>query len=352
MSVFDISSKNIVKLVLILLFIAAILYAGFLFFDLLVMLTISLLIALIFNPAVSWLERFSMPRLLAVISVFLITTVVIFFSLSVIIPKIIYQMNAISSSLDKENITTFMKGIEQQLNTYLPFIDSKNLITKINEVASSFLLGSINNLSDILTSIFSVLAISIIVPFMTFFLLKDKEKIIKGLINLMPNKYFEMSYWIIKKIGTQLGRYVRGWILDATFVGFSIAIGLTILGIKNSIFIGLIAGVGHLIPYFGPVIGGIPAITISLLQFGDFSRFPSIAILFLIIYSFDNGYVQPKLFSMATDFHPLLIIILILLGGQLLGVLGMLIAVPTATVIKTASKEIYLAFRNYRIIKI
>ncbi len=351
MNLSDFPLRKSFRLFTAIVLIALTLYVLYLFFDLLVMLTISLLIALIFNPVVSFFEKRGMPRLLAVLLVLFGTTFIILTALSVLIPKVVSQMNAISASLNREDINQFFREIQNDLSNYIPFLDTRNIIDKVNDVISSFVLGSINNLSSILTSIFSIIAISIIVPFMTFFLLKDKTRIIKGIINLVPNKYFEMSYWVIRKVATQLGRYVSGWILDAFIVGSAVAVGLTILGIKNSITIGLIAGIGHLIPYFGPLIGGIPAITISLIQFGDFSRFPSIAILFLIIYSFDNGYVQPKVFSMSTDFHPLLIIILILMGGQLLGVLGMLLAVPTATVIKTAAREIYFAFKQYKIIK-
>ncbi len=352
MNISELSLRKSLRIISIAFLIALTVYILFLFFDLVVMLIISLLIALIFNPVVSFFEKRGMPRLVAVLVVLLGTTLIILTALSVLIPKVVAQMNAISASLNREDINQFFLEVQNEIHNYIPFLDTGNLVKKVNEVISSFVLGSLNNLSSILTSIFSILAISIIVPFMTFFLLKDKTQIIKGIINLVPNKYFEMSYWVIRKVATQLGRYVSGWILDAFIVGSAVAIGLTILGIKNSITIGLIAGIGHLIPYFGPVIGGIPAITISLIQFGDFSRFPSIALLFLIIYSFDNGYVQPKVFSMSTDFHPLAIIILILMGGQLLGVLGMLLAVPTATVIKTATREIYFAFKQYKIIKL
>ncbi len=352
MNISDIPLRKSLRILTAILLVAVTIYILYLFFDLVVMLVISLLIALIFNPVVTFFEKRKMPRLVAVLLVLLGTTVIILTALSVLIPKVVAQMNAISASLNREDINQFFTEFQKELQNYVPFLDTGNLVNKVNDVLSSFVLGSLNNLSSILTSIFSILAISIIVPFMTFFLLKDKTQIIKGIINLVPNKYFEMSYWVIRKVANQLGRYVSGWILDAFIVGSAVALGLTILGIKNSITIGLIAGIGHLIPYFGPVIGGIPAITISLIQFGDFSMFPSIALLFLVIYSFDNGYVQPKVFSMSTDFHPLAIIILILMGGQLLGVLGMLLAVPTATVIKTAAREIYFAFKQYKIIKL
>ncbi len=347
----EITLQKILKFLAGIAAIAFLIYFSVIIFDIIVMLVLSILLAFIFNPLVMFFEKNGFNRLLSVLLVFLIATVVIVFGFSVIIPKIVAQMDTIAVNLSEENINQVLGQFNQNIDNFIPFISGEELTQKISDFFSDLLFNSINNISEILTSIISVLAISVIVPFMTFFILKDKHKIVKGIIDIMPNKYFEVSYWVIKKISHQLGRYVRSWIFDAFIVGAMAAIGLSILGIKNSITIGTIAGVGHLIPYFGPVIGGLPAIIISIIQFGDLSMLPSITIMFVIIYTFDNGYIQPNVFSKGTDIHPLLIIILILIGSQAMGILGMLLAVPTATVMKTAAREIYYGYRNYRIIK-
>ncbi|MFC2085228.1 AI-2E family transporter, partial [Bacteroidota bacterium] len=326
-------------------------FLSFLFFDIIVLLIISIFIAMIFNPVVKFLEDHGISRFLSVLIVFFLSGVVIFFGLSVFIPKILDQMNTLADNITQEKINILLKQIEEDIQNYLPFLDSKEFASKLEEFFSGLLIESVDSLSKIVTSLVSIAAIVVIVPFMTFFILKDKSRIIKGIVNIVPNRYFEFSFWVINQISIQLGRFVRGWIFDAFLVGFMSAVGLTILGIQNSVTIGFVAGVGHLIPYFGPIIGGLPAIIISLIQFGNFSMLPAIVVMFLIIYTLDNGYIQPHIFSKSTDLHPLLIIILILIGSHLLGILGMLLAVPAATVIKTAAKEIYYGYKNYKIIK-
>ncbi|MBU2491166.1 MAG: AI-2E family transporter [Bacteroidetes bacterium] len=345
-------SKSISRISISIIALITAVYFSYLFFDIILMIAISILLAMIFNPLVKLLESQNINRLVSVLIVFAFSGVGIFFILSILIPKIVSQMNTISVALSKENVDIFLSQIDVAVKTYIPFADSTDVAGKISSFISSLIFDSINNISNIVSSIVSIIAIAVIVPFMTFFILKDNQSIIKGLVNIMPNKYFEVSYWVIWKIREQLGRFVRGWILDAFLVGFMSAIGLSFLGIQNSITIGFIAGVGHLIPYFGPIIGGLPAIIISLIQFGDLSMLPSILILFVIIYTLDNGYIQPNVFSKSTDMHPLVIIILILAGSQLLGIFGMLLAVPVATVIKTAAREIYLGYKNYKIIKL
>jgi predicted PurR-regulated permease PerM len=268
-----------------------------------------------------------------------------------LIPKIAGQMNVLAETVSQEKIRALLVQVENEIQEYFPFIQSEDFASKLETFFSELFFDSVNNISEIVSSIVSVVAIAVIVPFMTFFILKDNTSLMNGIINIIPNKYFEFSYYVLNQIGFQLGRFIRGWIFDAFIVGFLAAIGLTILGIQNSITIGFVAGVGHLIPYFGPLIGGLPAIIISLIQFGNFSMLPEITIMFIIIYTLDNGYLQPNIFSKTTDMHPLMIIVLILAGSQLMGVLGMLLAIPAATVVKTAAKEIYFGLKNYRIIR-
>lgn len=345
-------TKKIVKGLGITILSVIALYLSFILFDILIVLSVSILLAMIFHPIVNFFEKQGLNRLTAVLFVFGASTIFLFFGLSVLIPKIARQMNTLASTLSQDNVNAVLSQAREYIENYFPFLNAESFIEQLGEFISDLFFNSINNLSAIVSSIFSVIAILVIVPFMTFFLVKDNQQIVKGIINIMPNKYFEMSYAITKKISIDLGRFVRGWIFDAFLVGFLSALGLTILGIQNSITIGFIAGIGHLIPYFGPIIGGIPAVIISLIQFGDLSMLPNITIMFVLIYTLDNGFIQPNVFSKSTDMHPLMIIVLILVGSKIMGIFGMLLAVPLATVIKTAAREIYFGFKKYRIIKL
>jgi len=346
-----VSQTDIKKYLWILVFLLFFIFLSVIFSDILAIFIVSLLIAMILNPAVDFLEKQGFNRLISVLLIFLLCGALLLLIFSYLLPKVFNQMNSLAQIITPESLSSIFKNIELFVKRLFPFLNTQNILNRISIEFQNILFGWINNVSNILYSIFSILALLVIVPFITFFLLKDNKKIIKGIINIMPNKYFEVSYWVVKKISIQLGRFVRGWILDAAIVGTMAGIGLAILGIDNSASIGFVAGVGHLIPYFGPVIGGIPAIIISIIQLGNFSMLPKIVLMFALIYIFDNGYIQPKVFSKSTDMHPLIIIILVLIGGKLLGVFGMLLAVPAATVIKTAAKEIYYGYKNYKIIR-
>ena len=327
------------------------LYLSYRVLDIILMLIIAILIAFIFDPIVSYLQRKGINRVYSILGVFIVSIILLGIGLSILVPKIMLQLNAIGKNFTQDNVNNFISSLLTQVINYFPFFNIEETTAKLSTYFSEFIIGSVDNVSQIVSSLVSILAILVIVPFLSFFLIKDKTAIVKGIINVMPNKYFEVSYSVLRKIGIQLGRFVRGWIFDAFIVGTLSAIGLTTLAIDHLVTIGFIAGVGHLIPYFGPVIGGIPALLIALLQFGDLTMMPSIIIMFVIVYTLDNGFIQPNIFSKSTDIHPIVIILLILVGSKFLGILGMLLAVPIATVLRTASKEIYFGYKNYKIIK-
>ncbi|NWF50536.1 MAG: AI-2E family transporter [Ignavibacteriaceae bacterium] len=316
--------------------------------EVLIILTISILIALIFVPFIRALEKGGISRMLSTLIVFIASAILLYLALSFFIPRFLFQMNQLIASLEGYSLHNDLVKIESAIYTYLPFFTPGELSKKVESMISSQLFGLVDQISPILNSIFSIVALLVIVPFITFFLLKDSKLIMKGLLKPIPNKYFEMSYQVLKKISNQLGRYVRAWIFDASFVGITCGFGFYLIGIENALPLGVIAGTGHLVPYLGPLIGGVPALVISIIQFGDLSQAPFIIILVAVVYTLDNGFVQPYVFSKGVDMHPIIIILLIIAGSQLYGILGMLLAVPTATVIKTAASETYVAYKNYK----
>jgi len=321
----------------------------YLFSELFLVLAISLLISLVLDPIVSFIEKQRVKRLTAVILVLSSLTSLMYIGLSLLIPALMAQSSTVITALRDFSLTQELTRIEIALHQLFPFLERDFIANRLEKFIAGSIEMTLNQFANFITNIFSVFTVLVILPFTTFFFLKDKESIVKSFLDILPNKYFEMSFYISRKVSGQLSRYVRGWILDAMFVGFSCGLGFYILGINSYLTLGIIAGLGHLVPYFGPIIGGIPALFISLLQHGDFSHAPQILLLLGLIYVVDNGIVQPYVFSKSVNMHPVMIILLIVAGSQIGGVFGMLFAVPAATVIKTAAAETYKGYKNYKI---
>lgn len=348
----DITYKKFIKPILWLAGIIISFYLLYLLSDIIIIVSISILLSFILAPIVAGFEGRGFNRLTATLISFGIMGLLVYLGLSVIIPKFIFQMNHLIVALQKFDFAEELRSIEGVIISSLPFLEPGDISSRLQEFFSSQIVNSFQGLTSLLSGIVSIVAILVIVPFITFFFLKDSKRILQGILNLIPNSYFEMSYWVLKKVSLQLGLFVRAWIFDASFVGVLIGFGFFIIGIENAMPLGVIAGLGHLIPYFGPIIGGIPAIIISIVQFGDLSQVPIIIFIVLLTYMLDNGFVQPYVFGKSVDMHPIMIILLIIIGGTLFGLIGMLLAVPVATVIKTFAKEIYFATKNYRIARV
>ncbi len=349
----EITQRKISKFLLWLVGIIIFLFLIYLLSDIIIILAISILLAFIFDPFVKLLEREGFDRLSGTLITLIGFSLLLYLVLSFIIPKFAYQMNQLLATIKQYSLHDQLTAIEREIYKIIPFFNPGDLTNNFEQLISpKKILGSFDQIPALLSNILSIVAILIIIPFITFFILKDNQKIFKAIIDIFPNNYFEMSYWIFKRITTQLARFVRGWIFDAAFVGIFCGVGFYLIGIENALPLGLIAGLGHLVPYLGPLIGGIPALIISFVQFGDFSHAPFIFLLILIVYTIDNGIIQPLVFSKSVDMHPIIIILLIIAGSQLFGILGMLLAIPTATVVRTAAKEIYFVFKNYKIAKI
>lgn len=348
----DLFQKKIIKSLLILAGLILSIYFAYLLINIIIIVAISVLLGFIFAPFVKILESRGLSRTLSTLIIFALFGFLIYLVLSFFIPKFFYQMDQLLVALKDFSLNEELSTIENKILSIFPLFNKGELTMKVQQIISTSFNDAINHITLFLSGLISIVAVLIIVPFITFFLLKDSAEIQKSLIHIVPNKYFEASYWILKRISLQLGRFVRGWIFDATFVGATIGFGFYFIGIPNALPLGVIAGLGHLIPYFGPVIGGVPAIILSIMQFGDLSQVPLIVMIVLLTYTLDNGFVQPYVFSKSVDMHPIIIILLIITGGELLGLIGMLLAVPVATVLRTTIKEIYFALKNYKIAKL
>ena len=316
-----------------------------LFTNIFITLIFCLLIALILSPIVDFLESKGLNRSLSILIVYAVITILLIMVFQIFLPNITQEASSLKTYYKDFEFSDKLKDVERWMEKNLPFLKRGDVQKEIE----TSIKGSYTRLQDVVSSLVSTVLLVIIVPFITFFILRDRRKIKNGLISIVPNKYFEMTVNIIDKIEKQLSSYVRGWIFDAMFVGLLTMTGLSILDVNNAVVIGLVAGMGHLIPYAGPIVGGIPAILISIIQFGDFHMVIPIVIMFTIIYILDNSIAQPFIFSKSADMNPITIIALLLLGNGLLGAFGMLIAIPVATILKVSARETINGFRNYKL---
>lgn len=181
----------------------------------------------------------------------------------------------------------------------------------------------------------------ILVPFFLFFLLKDGKNMRHGILKMTPNVLFERFYFLSHEFNRKLGDYIFAKFVEATIVGIIITAGLYFLDVRFAVILGIVAGVTNIVPYLGPVLGAIAPIVVGLVEHGVGPTFGGIVILLLVANVVDLALVFPILVSKIVDLHPLVVVISVILGSQVMGVIGMVISIPMAAALKLLFIEIY-----------
>lgn len=312
---------------------------------------IALIFSYLLEPFVNRMQAAGMSRTVAiVITLTTVLLIVIWISTS-IIPIVANRMAILTRQLQSENLAIIAQQIELHLRNYFNFIPSGYLEENVTGfVEDIFNFGRLSNMLGNVISIFTNLfAAFLVIPFATFFFLKDGYKIRRDLMQMVPNKYFETTLSLIDKIESRLGYYFRSVLLQCTLVGVASWLALSVAGLNNAGTVGIIIGVANTIPYFGPVMGYLISILISIIETGDFSLVIPCILAVMFAQILDNVILQPLIFSKSADMHPVAILFIILIGAQTAGILGMLVAIPIATIIKITVNQIIWSFNNYQV---
>ncbi len=342
--------KNIFRLFKALLFLG--LLAGAILFltsigSLVKILIISALLAYIIDPLAVFLESRGMSRSWAAAVIFLAVILIVSVCLFFFLPVVSREIMAIKDGMSSGQNTEIIARIEDTLEKKLAFLDvgDLDLAKKINDLMVNIGHWTFNHLLDIVSLITNL----VIIPFIVFFLLKDSREIKKGLIGIVPNRYFEFSLNLLYKMDLQLGNYLRGQFLDATIFGILSVLALWILKVKYFFLIGIFAGLANLIPFIGPIAGVAPAVIVSVLDTGDFTASLYIMLAFALLKLIDDVLIQPVVVARSVKMHPLLVLLAVIIGGKFFGILGMLLSVPAAGFIKVVLQESILIFRRYHL---
>ncbi|MBI5375662.1 MAG: AI-2E family transporter [Candidatus Schekmanbacteria bacterium] len=306
-------------------------------------------------PLVDGIERLGINRIIATALVFAILGSIIIGSMLNFGPLLLNQIEDIKIKLpdykvelqqEEKKIEDRVQSLQYYIQRQLPFLGNLHLLENVIPTVLSYLSSSIMDLPAVST-MFGLISIIVFVPFISFFLVLESRSIKKYLISLVPNRYFEVSVNFLYRINKQTEAYLGGVITEAIIVGILSAIGLYVLGINYFLFIAFIAAIFNVVPYLGPLSGALLAIVITLLDKGSFSTALRVIALFILIRLIDDLIVIPTVMSRTVKTHPVTVLLVILIGEYLLGIVGMVIAVPFFQVLKLIVKEIQGIVNRY-----
>ncbi len=309
----EISAKTIVFTILFILSLGLLWQIRELIFSLF----IAFIIAGALKPAVGFLERIRLPRIVASLIIYLLFIFAIYSMFSLIIPPLLSEMIFLF-----KNLPEIIKSIIPQSNVAINFDFLTQNIPSIANQTLSFIKGIFSNAIFVTSTLF----------FGFYFLL---EKNLEG--KLLSNFFDEVEISKIEFISNRAQKRMSSWfwgeVILMFLVGTMTYIGLNIIGMKYALALAVLAGLLEVIPSLGPIASSIPAILIGLSYSPIMGLYSTI--LYLIVQQLENNLIVPIVMKKATGLHPIITLIAMVVGGKLAGIMGVLLAVPSTIFIET-----------------
>ncbi|WP_026189011.1 AI-2E family transporter [Orenia marismortui] len=302
---------------------------------------LAVLLAYLINPLIEELMERGQPRLGALIFVFGVLIALLSFIFIKLFPAIINELDVLAHRLP-EYIGKIKRLIFEINQNYERIELPKTLTTVLDKVIRRFeeiTLEFIERTSRVILSILSRVLSLIMAPILSFYILKDLESIKCSLWELVPKKRRRSIKLLLGRINIALFGFFKGQLIISLAVGILSVIGLYFLKIKFYLLIGILVGIFNIIPYFGPLLGALPAMIMA--SFRSNKLVFLVVLLFFIIQQIEGNIIAPKIMGKEVGLHPIVIIFSLLAGGELLGIIGMLIAIPIAAIIKEIMKYIF-----------
>lgn len=300
---------------------------------------ISALLAYLLDPLVDRIEARGINRTLSVVAIFLLFVLLVILSIFILIPLIGDQFELLKTKLPA--ILAWFYG------SALPWLErvSGYRFSTMQKHFSEILLATWNytdeyiktvltQLSSSGLAVFALLGNLVLIPVVTFYLLRDWDILLLKIRQLLPLNLEKETMRIVHECDDVLGAFLRGQLLVMFLLGTSYAFGLWLVGLDFAVLIGLLSGLASIVPYLGFIVGFSAASLIAFFQFGDVLHLVLVLGVFTIGQMLESMIFTPTLVGDRIGLHPVAVIFAILMGAQLFGFVGMLLALPLAAIIK------------------
>ncbi len=287
---------------------------------------------------VLWLEGKGFKRVWAILSIYLVVIIAAGIILWLTIPNLIGELS---------NLASLLPQYENQLQNFIDRLNGMQVQGRIGEIIAQYT-GKLENsiyaaLNSIVSSLYNLLNKAILVifaPIMAFYIIKDWELIKHNMAGFWPPGTRREMGALMARIDRVIIELCKGYLIIAAMVGLLIGAAAALIGVPYPLLIGVIGGLGELIPYFGPFLGGIPAVGLALSHSLNEALYMLAAL--VVIQQLEGNIITPRLIGERVGIHPLLMVFALLAGGKLMGIWGMLIAVPLAATLKIIGSYLYL----------
>lgn len=315
------------------------------------------MLAYLGDPLADRLQRLGMGRAWAVSIVFTVITIIFVGVLLLLVPLVQRQVANLIDNLPhyvEWARTVALPWVQQRLHLQPDTFDTDKVLATIREHIGS--IGSIaaRTIARVTQSgmgIITWMTNAVLIPVVAFYLLRDWDTMIAHIQRLIPRSVEPTVVRLSRESDQVLGAFVRGQLLVMLALGVFYGLGLTLVGISIGPLIGMIAGLLSFVPYLGFMIGFVAALVAALVQYGDWTHVLLVCGVFTVGQLLEGYVLVPRLVGGKIGLHPVAVIFAVLAGGHLFGFLGVLLALPAASVVVVVLRYVFARYRESNLYK-
>ncbi|WP_028776472.1 AI-2E family transporter [Shimazuella kribbensis] len=308
---------------------------------------LAVFIAYLLNPVVNLLARRKVPRFMAILliyAVFLVSVTVLFMNLFPILQE---QVSQLVTHIPEWNqrFNEFWHTYHDHSEDVLPHnmhIKLEQMVAGVEQKVSNWITGLMGSLGSLLNQIFLLL----IIPFLSFYMLKDIDRIEKFFLTMLPKQRRGEIARLFRSIDLVLGNYIRGQFIVCIIIGILAFIGYKIIGLPYAFLFAFFVALFNVIPYVGPFFGAIPAILLACTV--SFKLVLGTIVVNMVVQILEGNVISPQIVGRSLHLHPLAIIFALLVGEEIGGVWGLLLAVPTLAVGKVIFEFLVSSYLRHK----
>lgn len=308
--------------------------------------------AYLLDPVVDRMEKAGLGRTTAIAILLALFFAILSVAVALLIPIIAGQVEAMARNIPR--YAEIVREKAMPVIERIPEMDrakveesAKQAISALGDAplrilksTSGAMWAGITNVAEFLLGLLNL----VIIPVATFYLLKDFDVIVAQIERRVPHRYKPSVNGFFRKLDAALGAFFRGQFTVAVTMGAIYSVGLFLIGTPMGVVIGLTAGLANIVPYLPIVVGFLPALVLTYLQYNGWEHVAMVAGLFAFGQALEGFVITPRTLEQAVGLHPVAVMASILIGGVFFGFLGILLAVPAAAAIKVALTEVDAAY--------
>ena len=320
---------------------------------------ISVIVAELLFPIVSGLERIlpgrerypGIARIVTIAIVYIafgaLVALLIYLTVQPIIKEVQEFIQVAPQIYEQAKVTTegWMQAFDQQVPEEVK-AQLDGLLQSASGVIGKAALSLLTKTISGVTGTISVVIGLVIVPFLLFYMLKDKEELVGGIYSVLPENVSRHARSVLALIDGVIGSYVRAQLISATIVGVLVFIGLLLLDVSFALTLGLLAGVLGLIPIIGAFIGAVPGLLVALAT--DPGKLVWVALLYIVVQFVESNIISPRIQGRALRLHPIFIMITLIIASDIAGLWGVLVGVPLVAVARDIFAYFYTEWSSLR----